>query len=117
MPFTLTPSAVTRLQTLLAKKPEGTYLRIRVLGGGCSGLQYDFSFSEEPKAADDFVIEENGVTAAVDAQSLAIVKGSALDYSSDIGNACFKVVNPNASANCGCGNSFSVDPSLLDGGS
>lgn len=114
-PFTVTASAIKRLSVLLGNKPDGTYLRVKVLGGGCSGLQYDFSFHQDTPASDDFICTNDAVTVAVDVTSLALVNGSALDYSSDIGNACFRVVNPNASANCGCGNSFSVNPSLLPG--
>lgn len=113
--FSATPAAVERLQTLLAKKEAGTYLRVKVLGGGCSGLQYEFAFSSEPVTESDTIREEKNVRIVVDATSLAVLNGSALDYSSAIGNACFSIINPNASANCGCGNSFSVDPSLLSG--
>ena len=83
-------------------------LRIGVKGGGCSGFQYEFSLDAAPVAEGDIVIERDGAEAVIDDISLGIVAGSTLDYAEDLAHAGFEIKNPNATASCGCGNSFSV---------
>ena len=78
-----------------------------VLGGGCSGFQYNFSF-EDQRNDDDLVIERDGAAVLVDATSLELLKGSELDYVEEMVGSSFQVKNPNATSSCGCGNSFSV---------
>ena len=107
-PFRLTESAERRLTKLLTGEPEGSLLRVSVLGGGCSGFQYRFDFEAAPAAADDFMIHAGPVTVAVDATSLEFLKGSALDYVETLGGSAFEIRNPNTTSSCGCGNSFSV---------
>ena len=82
-------------------------LRLQVTGGGCSGFQYNFSL-DGARQHDDLVIEQDGATILVDSVSLDFVKGSEIDFVDDLIGAAFKVKNPNATASCGCGTSFSV---------
>ena len=103
----LTPSAAARVATIAAKQGKPAILRLSVEGGGCSGFQYRFGLAEaiEPE---DMVVERDGVTLVVDDVSIDLVRGSAVDFVSDLGGQAFKVTNPNATAGCGCGTSFSV---------
>ena len=107
-PFVATDAAKARIAKLLKGEPAGTAFVVEVLGGGCSGFQYHFDL-KAPKVADgDLVIEENGAFIVVDSTSLELLGGSALDYKEDLAQAGFEITNPNATASCGCGNSFSV---------
>ena len=81
-------------------------LRVGVKGGGCSGFQYQLAFDEQRDG--DVVFEDHGVKLLVDAQSLAYVDGSQIDYVESLQGAGFNVVNPNVVAACGCGSSFRV---------
>ena len=105
--LTLTERAAKRIQTILAGESEGTELRLSVDGGGCSGFQYKFDLSSE-RFADDLVICKNGVNLRVDPVSLPLLEGSQVDFVDDLMGQTFRVVNPNATASCGCGTSFSV---------
>jgi iron-sulfur cluster insertion protein len=105
--FSLSESAARRIAFLAAKEPKPVMMRVAVLGGGCSGFQYNFSFEEE-KNDDDLLIERDGATVVVDATSLALLKGSELDFVQEMVGSAFQVKNPNATSSCGCGNSFSV---------
>ncbi len=78
-----------------------------VLGGGCSGFQYSFAF-DDARNDDDTVIEKNGAVVVIDSTSLDLLKGSEIDFVEDMVGAAFAIRNPNATSNCGCGNSFSV---------
>ena len=82
-------------------------LRLAVDGGGCAGFQYRFGLENAP-AAGDTLVETDGVTMLVDADSLPFVAGAEVDYVEKIGAAAFEVRNPNAASGCGCGSSFSV---------
>ena len=103
----LTSSAAARVATIAAKQGKPAILRLSVEGGGCSGFQYRFGLAEaiEPE---DMAVERDGVTLVVDDVSIDLVRGSAVDFVSDLGGQAFKVTNPNATAGCGCGTSFSV---------
>ncbi|CAN5268452.1 iron-sulfur cluster insertion protein ErpA [soil metagenome] len=103
----LTPSAAARVAIIAAKQGKPAILRLAVEGGGCSGFQYRFGLTEGVDA-DDLAVERDGVTLVVDSMSLDLVRGAAVDYVEDLGGAAFKVANPNATAGCGCGSSFSV---------
>ncbi|MET0248813.1 MAG: iron-sulfur cluster assembly accessory protein [Sphingobium sp.] len=103
----LTPSAAARVAAIAAKQGRPAILRLAVEGGGCSGFQYRFGLAEGVEA-EDVSVERDGVTLVVDDVSLDLVRGSAVDFVSDLGGAAFKVTNPNAVAGCGCGTSFSV---------
>lgn len=105
--FSVSDSAAKRIAFLASKEAKPVMMRVAVLGGGCSGFQYNFSF-EEQRNDDDLVIERNGASVLVDATSLELLKGSELDYVEEMVGAAFQVKNPNATSSCGCGNSFSV---------
>ena len=103
----LTPSAAARVAAIAQKQAKPAILRLAVEGGGCSGFQYRFGLADGVED-DDTSVETDGVTLVVDAMSLDLVRGSAVDYVEDLGGAAFKVTNPNATAGCGCGSSFSI---------
>ncbi len=104
--ITLTEPAVTKLRQYLKRRGrEGDALRVKVTGGGCSGLRYELLF--ESKASDlDEELEQHGVRVLVDAESAAYLAGSTLDYADGLNESGFKIVNPNAKTTCGCGESF-----------
>ena len=103
----LTSSAAARVAAIAAKQGKPAILRLAVEGGGCSGFQYRFRLADAVEA-DDIAIERDGVTLVVDDVSIDLVRGSAVDFVSDLGGKAFKVTNPNATAGCGCGTSFSI---------
>ena len=82
-------------------------LRVRVVGGGCSGFQYNLGFDDTSRP-DDVVIEQHGVRMLVDATSLQYLHGTIIDYVHGLHGAGFKFINPNANRTCGCGSSFSA---------
>jgi len=106
MPVRVSERAFARLAELNADGISRA-LRVAVLGGGCSGFQYEFALEEAP-AADDLVIEEAGQKVLVDPESLPFLEGSVIDFKDELIGARFAVENPNATATCGCGTSFSV---------
>jgi iron-sulfur cluster insertion protein len=105
--FGLTVSAAARITKMLADEPDGSFFRVAVLGGGCSGFQYDFSI-DVTKQPDDCVFSAHDVEIVIDAMSLELVDAAELDYKQDLMGSYFAVNNPNATASCGCGTSFSV---------
>ncbi len=82
-------------------------LRVFITGGGCSGFSYGFTFDEDV-ADDDAQVENDGVVLVIDPMSYQYLSGSQIDYKEDLQGAQFVVTNPNASATCGCGNSFAI---------
>ncbi|MBN8945308.1 MAG: iron-sulfur cluster insertion protein ErpA [Rhizobiales bacterium] len=104
---TVTERAARRIAKILGTEPPGSMLRISVEGGGCSGFQYKFDFTTA-RNDDDLVIERDGATVLVDEISLPYMAGTELDWVDDLIGSAFKLQNPNATANCGCGTSFSV---------
>ncbi len=82
-------------------------LRVSVDGGGCSGFSYKFDFATAADP-DDLVIERDGAQVAIDDVSLEFLKGAEIDFTEELIGAAFKIRNPNATASCGCGTSFSV---------
>tara|TARA_Y100000590_G_scaffold368617_1_gene429381 strand:- start:6310 stop:6627 length:318 start_codon:yes stop_codon:yes gene_type:complete len=94
--------AVEKINQLLAKKPQGTFFRIAVKGGGCSGFKYDFSFDNKIEADD---LKQNNIV--VDKSSLNLLKGSLVDFSEELIGNSFKISNPKTKSSCGCGISFS----------
>jgi iron-sulfur cluster assembly protein len=104
---TLSASAARRIAKIVLGQPEGTMLRVEVIGGGCSGFSYRFGFAEKANA-DDRLIERDGVKAVVDEASLPFLAGSEIDFVDEIIGASFRIHNPNATSGCGCGTSFSV---------
>jgi iron-sulfur cluster assembly accessory protein len=103
----LTDSAAARVATIAAKQGKPAILRLSVDGGGCSGFQYKFGFADAVEG-DDTVAENGDVRLVVDAISLDLVRGSAVDYVEELGGAAFRVTNPQAASGCGCGSSFSI---------
>ena len=94
--------AVERINHLVAKKPTGTFFRIEVKGGGCSGFKYDFTFDKE--------IDENDLkheNIVIDKSSLEMLKGSQVDFAQELIGSSFKISNPKTKSSCGCGVSFS----------
>ena len=103
----LTPSASAKVVSMLARQGRpGGVLRVTVVGGGCSGLQYKMDLQDGP-ANRDILVESGGVKVVVDPKSALYVTGSELDYS-DALDGGFKVKNPNAATTCSCGESFSA---------
>ena len=94
--------AVEKINQLIAKKPPGTFFRIAVKGGGCSGFKYDFIFDDK--------IDENDLkhqNIVIDKSSLDMLKGSDVDFSEELIGNSFKITNPRTKSSCGCGVSFS----------
>ena len=94
--------AVERINQLISKKPSGTFFRIAVKGGGCSGFKYDFSFDTN---VDDNDLKHNNIV--IDKSSLDMLKGSQVDFSEELIGTSFKISNPKTKSSCGCGVSFS----------
>jgi iron-sulfur cluster assembly accessory protein len=103
----VTDRAAKRVVTILSKEAAGAMLRVAVNGGGCSGFQYAFEI-ENARGADDLVIERDGAVVLIDPVSLDFLKGARIDFVDDLIGQSFKIDNPNATASCGCGTSFSV---------
>jgi iron-sulfur cluster insertion protein len=103
----LTENAVKKLQELVAEEGNPhNKLRVFVQGGGCSGMQYGFTFDEE-QAEDDFDFDYSGIKVVVDSMSMQYLTGATIDYREDLMGASFAIDNPNAQTSCGCGSSFS----------
>jgi len=104
----VTPGAAQKVSSLLAKqgRPKGV-LRVAVMGGGCSGLQYKMDLQDGP-ANRDILVETGGIKVVVDPKSALYVSGSELDYVEALQDGGFKVKNPNAASSCSCGESFSA---------
>jgi iron-sulfur cluster assembly protein len=108
MLLSITEKAAGKIKQIASKQGKSDFsLRIQVVGGGCSGLSYQFGFADQvdPK---DKVFEQFGVKVAVDPRTLIYVAGSELDYEESLMKYGFKVKNPNATVSCSCGESFSV---------
>ena len=106
IPVKVTERTFARLAEI-AEDGAPKALRVAVLGGGCSGFQYEFQLEDE--AADgDLVIEEAGQRVLIDPESLPFLSGSVIDFKDELIGARFAVVNPNATSTCGCGTSFSI---------
>src|SRR5919198_5741133 len=106
-PVTLTERAARRIGEILKKEASGAMLRVSVEGGGCSGFQYKFDFDQN-RADDDLVLARDGAIVLIDAISQQYMAGAKIDYVDDLIGASFKIINPIATASCGCGTSFSV---------
>jgi len=98
----ITEKAVEKINQLVSKKPSGTFFRIAVKGGGCSGFKYDFSFDD--KTDENDLKHENVV---IDKSSLKMLTGSKVDFAEELIGASFKISNPKTKSSCGCGISFS----------
>lgn len=106
-PVTVSARAAKRIAAILSKEPEGAMLRVAVEGGGCSGFQYKFDIVTD-RETDDLVLDADGYSVLVDTVSVEYMNGSVIDFSDELIGAAFKIENPNATAACGCGTSFSL---------
>ena len=104
---TISDRAANRIAEILKGEAALSLLRVSVEGGGCSGFQYRFDLVTE-RAPDDLLIERDGARVIVDPVSLGFLHGAELDFVDDLIGAQFKLNNPNVTAACGCGTSFSV---------
>ncbi len=102
---TLTTTAIQKVKSILAERGEEAGLRIAVIGGGCSGFQYQMTLDKEANV-DDKVIEQDGLKVFVDSRSLLYLTGTRVDYVESLTGSGFKFENPNAKGSCGCGESF-----------
>lgn len=105
--FSMSASCAAQIKRILQTETDKTLLRVAVLGGGCSGFQYQFDLEAAPEQ-DDLVIERDGAKIVVDRDSLEFLAGSEIDYVDDLIGASFQIKNPNAKSSCGCGTSFSL---------
>jgi iron-sulfur cluster assembly accessory protein len=106
-PIHLTDSAVEAIRSAIeAEGSDGDGLRVSVVGGGCSGYQYDLNFEKEPRMG-DLELDFSGVNIFIDPISASYLKGTVIDYVSGLNGTGFKFNNPNAKRTCGCGSSFS----------
>ena len=109
--ITITEKAARKGNAIIADRTEKLVdpgLRIKVMGGGCSGLMYQMDIGEGPAAEGEEVFEFDGFRVYIDKKSLFFLNGSELDYNDGLTGAGFKFRNPNATGTCGCGESFSV---------
>ncbi len=104
---TISERAAKRIGEILKSEGNGAMLRISVEGGGCSGFQYKFDVARE-KADDDLTITRDSAVVLVDPTSVPFLAGSEVDFVDDLIGASFRVNNPQATASCGCGTSFSI---------
>ena len=98
-----TDKAIKQINNLLTQKDKGSFFRIAIKGGGCSGFKYDFSFDKNPKDED---FKFNNIL--IDKTSADLLKGSEVDYASELIGDSFKISNPQSKSSCGCGVSFSL---------
>ena len=105
--ISLTERAARRINEIMGGEPSGSMLRISVNGGGCSGFQYAFDVAQS-RHDDDIIVERDGATVLIDQVSLPFLEGSTIDFVDDLIGQSFKIQNPQATASCGCGTSFSV---------
>ena len=98
-----TDKALEHINTLLSKKDKGSFFRIAIKGGGCSGFQYDFSYDKSMEK-DDLKFEN----ILIDKDSADLLKGSEVDYVSELIGDSFKISNPQTKSSCGCGVSFAI---------
>lgn len=103
----LTEAAGDKVRALVARDNQGGFLRVAITGGGCNGLSYNLKFVPEPRRG-DIMVRSSGVAVLVDPRTALYLKGTVLDYSTQLIAGGFKFTNPNAKASCSCGESFSV---------
>lgn len=105
--ITMSESAAKQINEIMEKQGKTQFLRVAVNGGGCSGFQYAFEFADAPNE-DDLVLELNGARIVIDEVSQGFLADSQIDYAHELIGSAFKIHNPNATASCGCGTSFSI---------
>jgi iron-sulfur cluster assembly protein len=106
----ITDKAVSEIKRIQEKDPTATqsFLRVKVVGGGCSGMSYKLGFDNQPAAANDKVFEKDGVKVVCDPKSFLYLSGTQLDFTDGLDGTGFVFNNPNAKRTCGCGSSFSA---------
>ena len=102
----ITEKAQDYISDVLASD-NSKYFRITVLGGGCSGFQYKFDFDNQ-RNNDDIIFNKRNITVLIDNTSFELIRGSKIDYVTELIGSSFKIINPQASSSCGCGTSFSI---------
>ena len=107
MPVTLSDRAARRIADIIKAEGRPAALRVAVTGGGCSGFQYSFAL-DEAQLDEDLVVEKAGARVLIDPVSLDFLAGAEIDFTDDLIGQAFKINNPNATASCGCGTSFTV---------
>lgn len=114
MPITLTEKAASEVKRIVSEQqsagnaPEKVYLRLRVVGGGCSGFQHKLDLDPAVNPKLDDVFEMHGVPVVVDKRSLMYLSDAMVDFHDDLNRRGFSISNPNAKSTCGCGSSFSM---------
>ncbi len=103
----VTAEAGTKLSSLVEREQKGNYLRVKITGGGCNGLNYKMKFVGDPKRG-DILVHSSGIQILVDTKSALYLRGTKLDYSDKMVGGGFKFSNPNAKSSCSCGESFSI---------
>jgi iron-sulfur cluster assembly protein len=103
--LTLTATAVQKVKSILAERGDEGGLRIAVVGGGCSGFQYQMSLDRQA-GDDDQIIEQDGLRVFIDNRSMLYLNGTRVDYVDGLTGSGFKFENPNTKGSCGCGESF-----------
>ncbi|HKI37995.1 MAG TPA: iron-sulfur cluster assembly accessory protein [Gemmataceae bacterium] len=113
-PITVTEKAAAEVKRIIADQqgaggaPEKIYLRLRVVGGGCSGFQHKLDLDPQINEKLDEVFDFHGVPVVVDRRSLMYLAGATVDYHDDLNRRGFSITNPSAKSHCGCGSSFSM---------
>jgi iron-sulfur cluster assembly protein len=112
-PITVTEKAAAEVKRIIAEQPAGStpekiYLRLRVVGGGCSGFQHKLDLDPQINEKLDEVFEFHGVPVVIDRRSLMYLAGATVDYHDDLNRRGFSITNPNAKSHCGCGSSFTM---------
>ena len=105
--ISVTASAGIKITELLRREEKGSYLRIKISGGGCNGLSYKMKFVDQGKD-NDILVESSGQSVLVDSKTALYLRGTTLDYSNKLVGGGFKFSNPNAKASCSCGESFNL---------
>ena len=103
----LTEAAGNKVRALIVREKQGEFLRVAITGGGCNGLSYKLKFTPEPTRG-EILVRTAGIAVLVDPRTALYLKGTVVEYSSQLIAGGFKFTNPNAKASCSCGESFSV---------
>ncbi|ACK49465.1 iron-sulfur cluster assembly accessory protein [Methylocella silvestris BL2] len=106
-PVEMSENAALRISEILKTEPEGSFLRIGVDGGGCSGFTYTYKI-ETARDDEDLVLDRDGALVLIDPVSLEFLRGCRIDFINNLMGRMFKIENPAATASCGCGSSFAV---------
>lgn len=106
--ITVTDKAARKIRQLAEREGAQPVLRVRVVAGGCSGFSYDLAFTDGPAEGDHVILADDGVRVLVDPKSAPIVEGSTLEFNDALLGGGLKMVNPHATQECACGESFSI---------